>query len=139
MKPSNPPQVPPLTGPPLTPATATTWLFNFILAFTLPKLLVAFKPQGTFAYYATWNLFGWMLVLLFVPETKGKTLEELDQVFGVPTRVHAAYGLRQVPYFIGRYLLRRPLKPERLFSTDKVVYRGDSFMRELQSEPEKRV
>jgi hypothetical protein len=48
-------------------------------------------------------------------ETKGKTLEELDQVFNVPTRLHAAYGLRQIKYFISRYLLRRNVQPEVLY------------------------
>ncbi len=28
-------------------------------------------------------------------------------MFGVPTRAHAAYGARQVPYFVRRYVLRR--------------------------------
>lgn len=52
-------------------ATATTWCFNFILSFTWPMLLRAFKPQGAFGWYAAWCLIGWVLVLLFVPETKG--------------------------------------------------------------------
>jgi hypothetical protein len=54
-------------------------------------------------------------------ETKGKTLEELDQVFSVPTRLHAAYGLRQIPYFIGRYIFRRPLKPEILYERERIT------------------
>lgn len=53
-------------------ATATTWCFNFILSFTWPHLLTAFKPQGAFGWYATWCLIGWFLVLMFVPETKGR-------------------------------------------------------------------
>jgi hypothetical protein len=48
-------------------------------------------------------------------ETKSKTLEELDQVFNVPTRLHAAYGLRQIKYFINRYLFRRNVQPEVLY------------------------
>lgn len=51
-------------------ATATTWCFNFILSFTWPSLLKAFKPQGAFGWYAAWCLIGWVLILLFVPETK---------------------------------------------------------------------
>ena len=54
-------------------------------------------------------------MLLFVPETKAKTLEELDQIFSVPTHIHAAYGLRQIPYFVKRYILRRSIEPERLY------------------------
>ena len=67
-------------------ATATTWFFNFVLSVTWPSLLQAFKPQGAFSWYAVWNLIGFFGVLFFVPETKGKTLEELDQVFAVRTR-----------------------------------------------------
>ncbi|KAI9718245.1 MAG: hypothetical protein M1812_004235 [Candelaria pacifica] len=99
-------------------ATATTWFFNFVLAITWPSLEQAFKPQGAFAWYATWNLIGFCLVLLFVPETKGKTLEELDQVFSVPTHIHAAYGLRQVGYFFKKYLLRQHVEPEILYERE---------------------
>ncbi|KAF2267306.1 hypothetical protein CC78DRAFT_541754 [Lojkania enalia] len=99
-------------------ATATTWFFNFVLSITWPSLLAAFKPQGAFGWYAAWNVIGWFLVLLFLPETKGKTLEELDQIFSVPTHVHAAYGLRQVPYFFNRYILRRKVQPETLYERE---------------------
>ena len=100
-------------------ATATTWFFNFVLSITYPSLQTAFTPQGAFGWYAGWNIVGFVLVLLFLPETKGKTLEELDQVFGMPTHAHAAYGLRQVPYFFKRYLLRKHVEPERLYELDK--------------------
>jgi hypothetical protein len=96
-------------------ATATTWFFNFILSVTWPSLQKAFTSQGAFAWYAAWNIIGWWLVLLFLPETKGKTLEELDQVFSVPTHVHAAYGLRQIPYFFHRFILRKDVQPEVLY------------------------
>ncbi|KAF2659379.1 putative MFS sugar transporter [Lophiostoma macrostomum CBS 122681] len=101
-------------------ATATTWFFNFVLSITWLSLLAAFSPQGAFGWYAGWNLVGWVLVLLFLPETKGKTLEELDQVFSVPTYVHAAYGLRQIPYFFRRYLLRQKIEPEKLYEREHV-------------------
>lgn len=55
---------------------------------------------------------------MFVPETKGVTLEELDEVFSVPTRRHAAYGLRQVPYAFRRYVLRQNVRPEPIYSFD---------------------
>ena len=77
-------------------ATSSTWLFNFIVAFTFPRLLTAFRPQGAFGWYAGWNLIGWFLILLFVPETKALSLEELDQVFNVPTKTQAAYGVKSL-------------------------------------------
>jgi hypothetical protein len=58
------------------------------------------------------------LILLFMPETKAKTLEELDQIFSVPTHKHAAYGLRQIPYFFRRYIFRQNVEPERLYERE---------------------
>ncbi|KAK3293468.1 uncharacterized protein B0H64DRAFT_419204 [Chaetomium fimeti] len=88
-------------------ATATTWFFNFILAVTWPSMLEAFRPQGGFGWYAGWNIVGFFLVLFFVPETKEKTLEELDGVFDVPLRRQAAYGAKQFVYFWRRYVFRQ--------------------------------
>ena len=88
-------------------ATSSTWLFNFIVAFTFPRLLTAFRPQGAFGWYAGWNLIGWFLILLFVPETKALSLEELDQVFNVPTKTQAAYGVKSLVHSLDKYLLAR--------------------------------
>jgi MFS family permease len=66
-------------------ATATTWFFNFVLSMTWPPMERAFKPQGAFGWYAGWNVIGWWLVLLFVPETKALSLEELDR--GIPQMI----------------------------------------------------
>jgi hypothetical protein len=111
-------------------ATATTWFFNFILSISWPSMLKAFKPQGAFSWYAGWNVIGFIAVLLFVPETKGKTLEELDQVFSIPTRQHAAWGARQVPYVFRKYILRQDVLPEVLYEPDMVEYHRDAFVKE---------
>ncbi|KAJ6596521.1 hypothetical protein B0H10DRAFT_2232447 [Mycena sp. CBHHK59/15] len=106
--------------------TATTWFFNFVLSITLPSLLAALKPRGAFGFYSAWCWcvlspflsshtltppfcpgILWLLILLFVRETKGRTLEELDQVFALPMRVHAAWGLRQVPYGFRKFVCGR--------------------------------
>jgi hypothetical protein len=50
---------------------------------------------------------GFFLVLFFVPETKEKTLEELDGVFDVPLRRQAAFGAKQFVYFWRRYVFRQ--------------------------------
>lgn len=93
-------------------ATATTWVFNFIVALTFPRLLNAFTPQGAFGWYAGWNAIGTVLVWLFMPETKALTLEELDQVFSVPTKKHAMYHVGQLPYNFRRYILRQDVGPK---------------------------
>jgi sugar porter (SP) family MFS transporter len=87
-------------------ATATTWLFNFVLAVTWPSLQTAFTPQGALGWYAGWNVIGFILVLLFLPETKGKTLEELDSVFNVPLHKTMRYGMAQFVWFFRHYILR---------------------------------
>ncbi|KAH7149893.1 hypothetical protein B0J13DRAFT_673666 [Dactylonectria estremocensis] len=96
-------------------ATATTWCFNFILAVTWPSLQKAFTPTGAFGWYAGWNIIGFFLVLSFLPETKGKTLEELDSVFNVRLTRIVRYGWAQFFWFFRHYLLRsnepKPIVP----------------------------
>ncbi|KIJ61769.1 hypothetical protein HYDPIDRAFT_95845 [Hydnomerulius pinastri MD-312] len=122
-------------------ATATTWFWNFVLSITWPSLVLAFKPQGAFGWYAAWCAILWVLILLFVRETKGKTLEELDQVFAVPARVHAAYGLRQIPYGIKKFLLFQNPVPEELYmpESDSEASSGvdEQSRREVKEDVEK--
>ncbi|KAI0267080.1 hypothetical protein BC834DRAFT_822948 [Gloeopeniophorella convolvens] len=92
-------------------ATAVTWLFNFVVAITFPRLLGAFKPQGAFGWYAAWNVVGFFAILLFVPETKALSLEELDQVFSVSTRRHAAYQIKAFPHNVKKHIFRMKVAP----------------------------
>ncbi|GAA5974465.1 hypothetical protein JCM11641_003232 [Rhodosporidiobolus odoratus] len=100
-------------------ATAVCWGFNFIVALTFPRLLDAFTPQGAFGWYAGWNVIGTFLVLCFLPETKGLSLEELDAVFSVRTGTHARWQLKGVAYNFRKYILRQSLPPRApLYSWD---------------------
>lgn len=102
-------------------ATSTLWFFNFLLAITWPSLRNAFTPTGAFGWYAGWNIVGFILVLLFLPETKAKTLEELDQVFAVPTRKQMQYGLKQVPWFLRSRVMRQEAEPPTLIKEEKPI------------------
>jgi MFS family permease len=89
--------------------TAINWAFNFIVSFTWPGMSGS-KGMGTagaFAWYAVWCLIGWWMILLFVPETKGLTLEQLDQVFEKPTRDYMKHGMDQLRWFFGYYIQRK--------------------------------
>lgn len=88
-------------------ATATCWTFNFILALTWPRLQRQFTSTGAFGFYAAWNVVGFFLVLWFLPETKGLTLEELDEVFSVSCMEHAQYQTKAFWNGIQRIVLRR--------------------------------
>jgi hypothetical protein len=60
------------------------------------------------------------MIFFFVPETKQRTLEELDYVFAVPTRTHMKYQVtKSLPYFIKRWIfLRKSAKLEPLYTFD---------------------
>ncbi|KAL8899610.1 MAG: hypothetical protein Q9207_006106 [Kuettlingeria erythrocarpa] len=88
-------------------ATALTWFFNFLLAVTFPKFQDAFSNTGAFGYYAAWCMIGWVLILLFVPETKDLTLEQLDARFSISSKSHARFAVRQCAFAIRYYILRR--------------------------------
>ncbi|KAH9908125.1 sugar transporter-domain-containing protein [Xylariomycetidae sp. FL2044] len=121
-------------------ATATTWFFNAIVSITWPSLTQAWTPAGAFAWYAAWNLVGWVMVLLFLPETKAKTLEELDAVFNVPLHRIMHYGVDQFFYFWGHYILRRDIAPPKVPTAgDNIHYAKETFSREKEPNPTARV
>lgn len=62
-------------------ATATTalWLACFVLTYTFPILNRWLMASGTFWLYALICLAGFVFILKKVPETKGKSLEELEK------------------------------------------------------------
>jgi hypothetical protein len=62
------------------------------------------------------------MIFFLVPETKQRTLEELDYVFAVPTRTHAKYQLTQsLPYFVKRWvLLQKSATLQPLYSFDTI-------------------
>ncbi|OJJ48879.1 hypothetical protein ASPZODRAFT_149862 [Penicilliopsis zonata CBS 506.65] len=89
-------------------AVATNNFWAAILSLSFPYILSSFKAQGAFGFYAGLNLVAFALIFFFLPETKQRSLEELDYVFGVPTRTHAKYQLTKVaPWWFRRYVLMR--------------------------------
>ncbi|GAW15377.1 hypothetical protein ANO14919_047860 [Xylariales sp. No.14919] len=121
-------------------ATATTWFFNAVVSITWPALVQAWTNAGAFSWYAAWNLVGWVLVLLFLPETKEKTLEELDAVFDVPLRSIMRYGIAQAGYFWGHIILRRKMRsPTVPTSANTIEYTKSQFTKEKHHDPSARV
>ena len=88
-------------------ATSVNWIFNWLLAFTFTKYWDRLGPTGTFCFFSAFCVVGFFLVLFFLPETRGKSLEELDATFSVPTRDQAAYGWRQLRWMVGMVVRRR--------------------------------
>ena len=63
--------------------------FNLLCAFTvvrcLPLMFVALGRDGTFWFFMICTLMSVVFVALFLPETKGKTLEDIEKLFADPS------------------------------------------------------
>lgn len=89
-------------------AVATANFWATILSLTFPRILTALKSQGAFSLYAGLNVVAVVLIFLFLPETRLKTLDELDDVFSIPTRTFIKYQTTEyLPWFLKRYVLRQ--------------------------------
>jgi len=68
--------------------TSSNWLFNFIIAQIFPALLNSIQ-WGVMFLFAGFSLLMAVWVWLSVPETKGRSLEEIDKLFGQQGATHA--------------------------------------------------
>ncbi|KAL9959646.1 hypothetical protein ACROYT_G032986 [Oculina patagonica] len=62
-------------------ATMTCWVMFFLVTKTYVTLESAFGNQGVCWFYAGFNFAAFVYVFVFVPETKGRTLEEIELSF----------------------------------------------------------
>ncbi|CAK4034629.1 MFS quinate transporter [Lecanosticta acicola] len=65
-------------------AAATQWLFNLVVARATPVMLVTVGNHGYGTYFIFGSFCACMVVIawFFVPETKGISLERMDELFG---------------------------------------------------------
>ncbi|KAF4784119.1 hexose carrier protein [Colletotrichum scovillei] len=61
-------------------ATATVWLFNFIVGVATPPMMDKLG-FGTYVFFGAWCFLSSVWAFFLVPETKGRTLEQMDEVF----------------------------------------------------------
>lgn len=94
-------------------AVATNNFWAVIVALTSPPMLQSLKPQGVFTLFSALNVVCFFAIFLFLPETKQRSLEELNDVFSVSSRRHASYQLKEVlPWWFRRYILKRKSESE---------------------------
>jgi len=64
---------------------ATQWLFNLVIARAVPNMLVTMGEggYGAFILFASFCAAMFVFVWFLVPETKGMSLERMDDLFGV--------------------------------------------------------
>lgn len=88
-------------------AVATCLFWAAVLSITFPRLLAAFHPVGAFFFYAGLNVCAFVMIFFFVPETKQRTLEELDYVFAVPSKTFMNYQVTTwLPWWFRHYVAR---------------------------------
>lgn len=60
--------------------SATNWVWNFLLSFFSPRIADDIGPL-ILLIFAGMLVFGFFYVWLFIPETKGLSLEEVDEMY----------------------------------------------------------
>jgi len=82
---------------------------------------------GAFGFYAGLNLIAWGMIFCFVRETKQLTLEEIDQVFSIPTKQFISYESKVwLPYFIKRHIFRQNIvKPPPIIERGALAEKAD--------------
>ncbi|KAF9003975.1 general substrate transporter [Cyathus striatus] len=82
-------------GKGLSIAASSNWMNNFIVGQVTPTML-QHLGFGTFVFF---GIMGGFFIMFFTPETKGLTLEEMDDVFGSSEGLAAADEARQNAIF----------------------------------------
>ena len=62
-------------------ATLCLWIANFFVGFFFPQLLFSFGLSATFFIFAGIGLIGLLFAIKFVPETRGRSLEQIERDF----------------------------------------------------------
>jgi MFS family permease len=61
-------------------AVSALWIASFLLTYTFPAMNASFGTAGIFFVYGMICLAGCLFVAIFVPETKGRTLEQIETI-----------------------------------------------------------
>ena len=68
-----------IRGAAMAVAVAALWLACFLLTYTFPILNAKLGPAGTFWLYAAICVFGFVFIFFKLPETKNKSLEQIQR------------------------------------------------------------
>ncbi|KAG2421423.1 hypothetical protein HFD88_005398 [Aspergillus terreus] len=61
--------------------TSATWMCNFVIGLITPDMLDSIT-WGTYIFFAAFCLLALAFTFFCIPETRGKTLEDMDLIFG---------------------------------------------------------
>ncbi|KAM0712394.1 hypothetical protein Q7P37_011490 [Cladosporium fusiforme] len=81
----------------MTTSSGFLFLCSFTITYNFRAMQETMTKQGvSMGFFGGIALLGWVYQLLFMPETKGKTLEEIDLIFEQPTSKVVAQNLRTI-------------------------------------------
>lgn len=100
----------------MTTADANLFLCSFIVTYNFSKMMNSMTRIGlTLGFYGGIAVLGWFYQIIFMPETKNKSLEEIDDLFSQPTSVIVKKNLKQTAQIIrdlSCLRLRKVFSPE---------------------------
>lgn len=100
----------------MTTADANLFLCSFIVTYNFTRMMESMTRIGlTLGFYGGIALLGWFYQIIFMPETKNKSLEEIDELFSKPTSVIVKQNLKQtseVIHDLSRLRFRKVFSPE---------------------------
>ncbi|CAH2095258.1 unnamed protein product [Euphydryas editha] len=74
-------------------SAASNYVFSFLGSKTFINLETSIKLWGTFATYAAFGFLGSIYLYFFLPETEGKTLQEIEEYYNGELRVFGGSSL----------------------------------------------
>ncbi|KAJ5545520.1 hypothetical protein N7461_007824 [Penicillium sp. DV-2018c] len=85
----------------MTTADANLFLCSFIVTYNFTRMMESMQRIGlTLGFYGGIAAVGWVYQIIFMPETKNKSLEEIDELFSLPTAVIVKRNLKQTAQVI---------------------------------------
>lgn len=68
-------------APAMAVSAASNWAANFVVSLTFPMLRAAVGSSATFFLYAAFGVLAVVFIVARVPETRGRTLEEIEALW----------------------------------------------------------
>ena len=87
-------------------AHGSNWMTNFLVALTTP-ILLAKSSYGAYFLFGGCSLLTAIVCFAFVPETKGKSLEEIEEAFQRKTKALPALSAKSLGMPLRRSHLER--------------------------------
>jgi len=99
----------------MTTSDANLFLCSFIVTYNFTAMMKSMTPIGlTLGFYGGIAIIGWVYQILFMPETKNKSLEEIDELFSKPTSVIVRENVKstvQIMRDLSRFRLKKVFSP----------------------------